>query len=740
MDVSEVKNAPIATPEHMLGNGSMMPFNCTNSGMRKLMFGVNLPQRLTLIDPDVPYVQTGFENQYGEYSSSFEISDDNYSVIAKIPKFSSSPNSHFFILLIDSKGTTMRVVERISYKHVTESYGYLYDNANLDYLRVGDHIFKGEVIHKSTAFDEYNNRKDGKNLLLCFNASEQSMEDGIIISESCAKKLASPLIHNVRVIVNDNDIPLNLYGDIDNYKIFPDIGEEIKEGMLCAMRREKKEESLFSQSFSRLMSCTISDEKIRVNGKVIDINVYCNAPDHLMDNPYCGQIKKYYDDHIAFCHQIVDAVNPYLQNGIRMDYELQKLYHNCLDELNGKQFFSERAFSNITMDITVMETIPVHAGDKLTNRYGGKGVVSVVKADHLMPKTYDGQTIDIQANMCGIYGRENVGQLFELSCNFISMNIAKAMNDDMISLEECVQMYLDYLEIVSPKMKEEVENFLETHTDDDVAFYMSSIAEDGMIYLDIDPVSENMTIDKLAEIYKRFPWIKQEKLIMPLEDSNGNIRYISSRRPLVYGYVYYYRLKQHGEEKFSVTSLSATNIKNENSRNKASKVYKAKFSRTPIRFGDMEIGNMLHMGSDLVVQILMLYSASPQARMLCEQMITGDPFKVDVKLDDTSANRNIEILNTYLKTIGLRLSFTKKKKIKNIPILTSPVIFSPHPSKLYEPVKFYHPDEVPDPDDIKRLLSKYYHPITFDPIIFERDPETLDPSEYMRKITAKDKE
>ena len=75
MDVSEVKKAPLPTPEHMLGKGSLMPFNCANSGVRKLMFGTNLEQRLALLDADVPYISTGFENEFGEYSSSFEKAD-----------------------------------------------------------------------------------------------------------------------------------------------------------------------------------------------------------------------------------------------------------------------------------------------------------------------------------------------------------------------------------------------------------------------------------------------------------------------------------------------------------------------------------------------------------------------------------------------------------------------------------------------------------------------------------------
>ena len=70
-----------------------------------------------------------------------------------------------------------------------------------------------------------------------------------------------------------------------------------------------------------------------------------------------------------------------------------------------------------------------------------------------------------------------------------------------------------------------------------------------------------------------------------MEDSNGNIRYVETRRPVPVGKIYNYRLKQYAEEKFSVTSLSATNLKNLNTRSKANKIYESKYTKTPIMFG-----------------------------------------------------------------------------------------------------------------------------------------------------------
>ena len=108
---------------------------------------------------------------------------------------------------------------------------------------------------------------------------------------------------------------------------------------------------------------------------------------------------------------------------------------------------------------------------------------------------------------------------------------------------------------------------------------------DKSLYLIIEPMTENPSIDIILKLYEEFPFIKPERILEPIVNSKGDIRYVESRRPLVYGYQYFYRLKQYAEEKFSVTSLSSTNIRNENTKNKASNNYKALFSRTPIRFG-----------------------------------------------------------------------------------------------------------------------------------------------------------
>ena len=120
----------------------------------------------------------------------------------------------------------------------------------------------------------------------------------------------------------------------------------------------------------------------------------------------------------------------------------------------------------------------------------------------------------------------------------------------------------------------------------------------------------------------------------------------------------------------------------------------------------METGDMTHLGAENVIINLMIHSASPHARRLTEQMLTGDPFNIDIKLDADSKNRNVEILNAYFKTMGLRLVFEKVYKHKRRPI-------------TYEVIRY---------DDKKRTLRPVYYegesrtvnPIMYSPIEYDK--------------------
>lgn len=691
----EEASKDIINPEQMLGKGLKQPFNNANAGARKIMFSTHGDHILPLMSSEKAIVETGYEIRFGDYSSSITKAENNYQVIAKISKFSFAPNHHYWLILRDINSNKLDVIERISYEHITESYGYLYNNEYMDTIQVGQLIPEGTIVQKSLAFDEFNNRKDGRNFNVAYMALDDNMEDSIIMSDVAASKLTSPLVNVIRIPINDNDIPLNIYGDDQVYKVIPDIGEDTKNANLIGLRKEKKEESLFAQSVDRLRKFMMSDERRQVKGKVIDINIYCNNPE-ILDTHYYAQLKLYHNELIRSSAEIVKVITPFVTEGFTMTYDLKKLFKNAKMVCEGKQYIDKKTFSNIILEVVVLEELEMLVGDKAANRYGGKGVVSAIWEQKYMPrfKNSNGEYeyADIIFNSSTMINRENTGQCFELSITHIGIAIIEEIKSKKLNLEQAYQLIHDYMEFCSPKQAEVFKEMKETYSYEDFAFYIESILNDGVIHLSMRPISDSMTLDKLNEMYKRFPFIKQNDIEVAIEASNGETRYIKSRRPIVIGKQYIYRLKQFAEEKFSATSLSATNIRNENTKSKAKKDFKELYPNTPIRFGNMETNNMNHIGPDAVIANMMIHSLSPHARRLVEKMYTGDPFNIDIKLDSNSRNRSAEIADTYLKTIGRRIKFEKRPKKIRKPFTISPFYFTDDPFKY--PISFIPKDEI----------------------------------------------
>lgn len=655
----------IKTKEEILSMGLNIPYNYTNAGPRKIMDITHQSHALVLNNSEVPYIFTGYENLFGDRSSSVLSLDRDYIVAGVISKFEYTPHTHYYMILEDPVNKFLHVVERTPYNHKTEIYGYLYNNSILDSLATpGNKIDKGVVLRKSIGFDDYNNKANGINALTTYISLDNDMEDSVIISDKFAEKCSATFIEKIKMVVNENDIPINHYGDINNYKTFPNIGEEIKDGIICAFRRKDKDNAIYSQSMYRLQEIMMSDSKLyKDKGTIIDIDIYCNNPELLGSLEYNNQYYKYYLYRQKMCRDIVQLVSYYISLNYKLSYELATLYNRSKEELAGMKFMDKHKFSHMTIEFTVMESLPLNVGDKVSDRFGGKGVVSKIFPENMMPRDSNGVYAEVIKNSQTMYGRENPGQIFELSVNYISSCILNHIRKNTKDVDTALKYITDFLDIVSPVESEEFIKYIEEFPTNKEMF-LNSMLEFDCIHVMNRPMSDDMNIDILDKLYNTFPFISREKAIVPIVDSNGNIRYVESRRKLIIANQYLYRLKQVAEDKFSATSLSSTNIKSENAKSKDNKNHKRLYSNTPIRFGNMETTDQGHMGFDIVNFNMMLYSLSPTARLLVEELYTGDPYDIDIKLNTKAKNRSAEIVNARLKTMGYKIEFVKVRKNK----------------------------------------------------------------------------
>ena len=704
----------IPAQEFTLGKALKQPFCNANSGSRKIMQGTQIEQIVQIMNPEIPIISTGYENEFGEYSSNFIIADKEYQVLAKIPKFINRSNDHYWLILYSRKDNYLTMIERTSYHHITEFFGYKFNNDYLDSLiPTKSIIHKDDVVKKTISYDEYNNRAEGLNLSTMYIACEDVKEDPIVISESAAKRFSCVLIDKIEVKINDNDILLNLYGKGNEYKTFPDIGEDVKDNIFCAVRRElKDEEALFSQSWDRLKTIMMNDKKFLCDdGKVIDIDVYCNNPDKLEDSMYNNQIKRYYDESKRFAQDFVNAVSPYIYDekgnhlDINVSYELKKMFSNMRLITRNVQYIQDKVFSNIILVVYIEHIKPISRGDKITDRYGGKGVISQVRPDNMMPKYLKNgkwYPVDVLYSMCTCINRLNDGQLFETSLTYIGWNLIEYIKKNVKDYNVAFSLIIQYINIINPDEANKLlsmykidygngpdymkstKNFTSDDNQYDRDIFIECILNDGYIYIVTEPISGNMNIDKIRLLYKTFPFIsKYCNIAVPIMDSNGNYRIVYSRRKVVIGYKYIFRLKQVVEEKFSAVSLASTNIRNENSKSKLSKTHNTRFAATPVRvYGEMESSTLSsHLGPDIFIEEFALNSSSPEARRRNEILLTGDPFAFNVELNDDCVSQSADILQAFLKVLGEHLCFSKVEKFKLTPALKMVARIEPRPSK-----------------------------------------------------------
>lgn len=720
----------ITEKEQILGKGLCQPFVDCNSGSRKLMFSIHIEQSLPLVEPQVPFVMTGYEQEYADRSSSIIKAESDYEVVGKISKFKNDPQRHYYLILRDLHTNNLSMIERKEYTYSTETYGYEYDTRILDNLDISYEVPKGEMLRKSTAFDDYINPASTTNLLATYVATDVTMEDSIWISESAQKKLSSRLYKKVTVNVNANDILLNLMGDENHYKSFPNVGESIKNGILCAVRREKAEESLFTQSVDMLQRILMSDDKYTPgdNGVVIDIDINCNNPDLLKEKYSNSQVLEIYNDHIRFIQEFVDTINKLMRvyglTAKNLDYKLGKMFYNFKRELRGTQFRGQKVYDGVIIEFMIKEINAPSIGDKLANRYGGKGVIVKITPDDQMPRlTLTDEPIEVLINSSTCVNRENVGQWHELSLTHVGKCITDLARLGIFDTNEALMEIIKFLGFCSPKEAEDFTEVVNSLSEEERDIYLQSVLDSGNIIMSIKPMTESMSLDMLANLYDAFPYVTQRRILVPMETSTGKMRFVPARRSGVVGHIAMYRLQQYAEEKHSVTALSSTNLRNENSRNKANKQYKAIHQATPVNFGDMEMGDLGHIGFEHVITMLMIHSVSPHARRLVEQIFTDDPYMVDIRLDENSSNRSAEILNAYLKAIGFKLIFEKRKKKLIKPFTISPFTRIKGP-ELTRPFTMLKGQSFSNPKEYFEWLDKcneiaHTHPFMYKPFWYE---------------------
>lgn len=374
-----------------------LSWNTTDSS-RMYMFTSHLKQTLTLLNPDVPRLATGMENSVGKYNNAYKKLEGTWEVREIIPKFSfdgKDPNDPslkriqiFMLVLYNRKTNTYDMIEKPVAESLTEKFGFVYNTKFMESLRVGDRI-TDQVLYKSTSYDNNMAYRYGKNARVFFSTSTDTIEDAIVIRKGWADDVKSVEIDEVQVPINDNDVLLNIYGDREHYLAFPEVGEEVKDSLICATRRINRAHLLYDFQASNMQEVmdTDTDYYVGKHSIVYDINVYYNGDDEFPQTLFYQQLYRYYQDNCRYAEAVLAACNRIKEESKSSgcSYGQNVSYYRSIylhwNDPEYKWANKDRSFGNIILELKVKSIVGLDLGSKMSGRFGNKGVISRVVDD-----------------------------------------------------------------------------------------------------------------------------------------------------------------------------------------------------------------------------------------------------------------------------------------------------------------------------------------------------------------------
>lgn len=345
---------------------NLIPFLGNTSGNRAGMASRHIEQAISLVHRDAPLVQvaTGipkidsFEKLLGSQAShEAPVSGE----VVKVEKDG--------IHIKDANGSVSEVQIYNNYP-LNDAKSVMHSTP---LVKVGDHVKAGQTI-ADTNYAKNGTLALGTNLRVAYVPFKgYNFEDGIVISQSAADKLASEHLHKPTLKV-DKDLVLS----------------------------KRKFEIEHPGIFSRTQLGKLDDGGVvRVGQRVTygDPLVAATKPFQLKDRVGLSAIRK-------------SMSGSHSDKSVRWDSDFE-----------GEVVGVHRSGDKVTVHVKTIE--PMQVGDKMAGRYGNKGIVTKILDDHEMPHTADGKHIEVALNPSGIPGRMNVGQVLEVAAGKIAQKTGK---------------------------------------------------------------------------------------------------------------------------------------------------------------------------------------------------------------------------------------------------------------------------------------------------------------------------
>jgi DNA-directed RNA polymerase beta subunit len=331
---------------------NMVPMKSMVKGQRVIMGSRMFTQALPLENAESPLVQSAKVDSDGNISHEDEMGESLGATKAQVAGqvLSVTPDE---MVIRDKDGN----------KHVVDLYNDMPFNRKTFWtqtptVKPGDVVQPGQLIATSNFTDKKGTAALGTNLRVGYLPFRgRNYEDAVVISESAAKRLTSQHMYQHEAEWDDNT----------------HVGK-------------KAFTSLFPGEYDKKILDNFDDNGAVKKGTLVNYGdplvLVAKGREQVYGRVHRGRAGSFANETLTWDHH---------SSGVVTDVEHTKK----------------------GVSVVVKSTSQMEIGDKITGRFGDKGVVSEIVPDHQMPHTGDGQPMEILVSPLGLISRVNPAQIVE---------------------------------------------------------------------------------------------------------------------------------------------------------------------------------------------------------------------------------------------------------------------------------------------------------------------------------------
>jgi len=356
---------------------SMVPFLENTDGARVIMLANQAKQMLPLRNPQPPVVQSGYESILtGVLSENFVKRAPCAGKILSVTKDAITMQCANKKEVIDLKPIHLRSG---SGKNTLSVFHAL--------VKSGQMVKSGEVIAEGACMSNGSISLGRPLLTALMPYAGYNFEDGIVISESVANQDMLTSLHGI-----EEDV---LISPEDRILYIAKIGEKVEKGEPLLRKTIGEVEQIIGFEEDETTDI-FSGQFIKKSpgGTIVDIEVYSNVG----------------EDKFPQLKELIQRTNKQVNKPSRENFTVKG-----------------ETIKGVLVKFRIEQELRVGLGDKLCNRYGNKGIISLIEKDELMPRLPSGERVDIVLNPIGLIARMNIGQLYEMYCGMMARELGRRL-------------------------------------------------------------------------------------------------------------------------------------------------------------------------------------------------------------------------------------------------------------------------------------------------------------------------